>query len=111
VKKMGLDEVFDPGEDGVPGTVDVGGHPGQLGQHDRGRVGPHDSDSLLVQGVENFAGEAFAHPRRMLCQPVSQSGAGRHGGELRGAAKSATGPTLPGGPGADQRTGSRTGGF
>lgn len=54
VKRVGLHEGFDLGEDGVPGLADVGEHPGQLGQHDRGRVGPSSEELFkteLVPGI------------------------------------------------------------
>jgi hypothetical protein len=50
VKRVGLHQGLDPGQDLRPCLVDLGQHARQLRQDDPGGTGPDDHDLLFIQG-------------------------------------------------------------
>lgn len=70
MKRVGLREGFDLGVDGGTAFVDPGEHACQFRQDDGRGVRADHGHPLLAQGLDDFIGEAFAHPGRELGQPV-----------------------------------------
>jgi hypothetical protein len=64
VKRVGLHEGFDPGEDLGARGAQLGQLRGELGQDDPGGSGAGDDHGLLAQCGEDIGGPALASPRR-----------------------------------------------
>jgi hypothetical protein len=64
VLRVGGHQGLDLGVEDVPGRAELDEHPGQLGQHDRRRIGADHDHGLGVQGGEDLLGQPVVHARR-----------------------------------------------